>query len=242
MHTSLILELPRSTRPLSGIDPRRIVQTAINEHPELMFELLNSTPNGEGGIRSKSELPTYRFVTHGPYQMSIDAVGQKSSEWLMKHTALIKELLLKSLGPNLRVRGAWGDLSIRSGNNPRHYFVRDLVWQGPATRWQRDLASRCKENPLSEELEIKIESKLRDWLQRQGDLVGVEVPEDVYFINVRLQKSLPVNVHGGFKHMGRIAFVSNAIFTGPWHVGHLIGRGHGLIRGGGWNEINRRVA
>jgi hypothetical protein len=180
----------------------------------------------------RSGLSPFRF-TSACRGRSLDIVvlGQQAIEQLLAKGHLIATAVSQEFGTPLCDRREFGMCSIDLGRTPTRYNIPRMIVQ----KYQYDKKFSAAErehrsgDPSAILLDRVAQVIMRD-LTRQGELMLVDIPEEIQIGNVELADFKPVKVVcGRYNLSARVRFSMSHKLRGRWAVGHLASRGYGRI-------------
>lgn len=226
MHASLCFAVAPGNHLALG-DAHKMVARALDGEDELAEKVLH-LEKSTAGPRYRKGLSPFRCGRLSPTRFAIYAVGTDASIWLIKNQERLGEVIAARLPTVGSKELLAGECTVDLESGYRHYFIADLVWQRHS-RHDRELAAR-QHPAAANELSRVISERMPEWIGRQCDLLGLDLPEALFVSSVNIESGFPTEVHGRFYHTVRLTFATNAVFRGPWHLGHLATRGYGLVK------------
>jgi len=211
-------------------DSRALVAKALAgrvQDDDLRGALMHMDEEG----KSRGSLSPVRFGARAQNVITVSVVGSSACEYFLRNSHRLTLALCDYFHTSVEERRHFGATKIEDTGRWFSYHIPAFVWQrGPVI--SQDLVAAVMANAISDAALLEVvEDQLRIGIERQCDLIGVDIPE-LLMLEIKLLSLFPVAVGKGTKRFfsaAKLDFRSNIHLLGPWHVGRLCGRGYGLI-------------
>lgn len=163
--------------------------------------------------------------------LELSAVGRAATETLATNAHRVTSVLSRYFRCPISETRRAGLCDLSEGTRINLYKIQALVFQRQPAQY-RDLMARKDPQEAEQVVRELIEGRLRSGIERQANLLGIDVP---YYVldGVTFDEPVPVLVkERKFNLLARVAFRCSLVFHGPWHVGYLVSRGYGRIAAG----------
>jgi hypothetical protein len=180
----------------------------------------------------RSGLSPFRFTSACRGKLlDIVALGQQAIEQLLAKGHLIAIAVSQEFGMSPCERREFGMCSIDLGRTPSRYNIPRMIVQ--KYQYGNKFSKAEREHRSGDPSAIlldRVAQVIRRDLIRQGELMLVDIPEEMQIGNVELTDLKPVKVvRGRYNLSASVRFSMSHKLRGRWAVGHLASRGYGRI-------------
>jgi hypothetical protein len=180
----------------------------------------------------RSGLSPFRFTSAcRGRSLDIVALGQQAIEQLLAKGHLIATAVSQEFGTPPCDRREFGMCSIDLGRTPTRYNIPRMIVQ--KYQYEKKFSAAEREPRSGDPSAIlldRVAQVIRRDLTRQGELMLVDIPEEIQIGNVELSDLKPVKVVcGRYNLSASVRFSMSYKLRGRWAVGHLASRGYGRI-------------
>jgi len=234
MHLIIDFKIPGDPRLHKTSDSRALVAKVLDGRSQDL-DLVRALMHVDDAGKNRGSLSPVRFGARAQNVITLNVVGSSACEYFLRNSHRLTMALSEYFGCSIEESRHFGPTTIEDTGRWFSYHIPAFVWQrGPVI--SEDLVEAVKANAITDAALLEVvEDQLRIGIERQCDLIGVDIPELLMF-ELKLFRLFPVPVGKGTKRYfaaATIDFRSNVHLLGPWHVGRLCGRGYGLILPGG---------